>query len=150
MQWFPLLSASADLRFVSLMLLGFSFLAVFFVLFTARDILLRTHLFLLQACSILLVALFPIGGFLVYLLIRPPRTIKDRAMEDLVCDLLERQTSLLERATAIPSPTAAPPSPPPPAPAAASVPSPLPPTPSPKASSKAKRKKGGGKKSHRR
>ncbi|MBI1812235.1 hypothetical protein HY285_03030 [Candidatus Peregrinibacteria bacterium] len=149
MQWFPLLSASTELRFGSLMLLGFSFLAAFFVLFTARDILLRTHLFTLQACSILLVALFPIGGFLVYLLIRPPRTIKDRAMEDLVLDLLERQTSLLERATAMPSSPAPPPSPPPPASVASSVPSPLPPTPS-KASSNAQRKKGGGKKSHRR
>ena len=54
---------------------------VFFLFFAVRDILHRTHSFWYQALCIVLVAVLPIVGFLLYLLIRPERTLKERAME---------------------------------------------------------------------
>ncbi|MFA6522882.1 MAG: hypothetical protein WCS85_00745 [Candidatus Peribacteraceae bacterium] len=67
-------------------------LAVYLVCFATRDILLRTHSFLYQALSILLVACLPGIGFFVYLLIRPARTVKEREMEK----TLRRVATLLE------------------------------------------------------
>jgi hypothetical protein len=64
----------AGLLFVVVMVL-------FFLFFTLRDIVLRTRSFVFQCVCILLVALLPGIGFLLYLLIRPARTIKEREME---------------------------------------------------------------------
>ena len=64
----------AGLLFVVVMVL-------FFLFFTLRDIVLRTRSFVFQCFCILLVALLPGIGFLLYLLIRPARTIKEREME---------------------------------------------------------------------
>lgn len=62
--------------------IGFAvFLLIFFLLYTLRDILLRTRSFWAQSGSILLVVLLPVAGFFLYLLVRPARTIKDREME---------------------------------------------------------------------
>ena len=63
----------------SLLLLGI--LIVFLLLFATRDIILRTRSFVYQILSILLVAVLPGIGFLLYLLLRPARTIKEREME---------------------------------------------------------------------
>ncbi len=67
-----------------------AFFVVFLVLFTTRDILLRTNSFLLQACSILLVAVLPIVGFFIYVLIRPSRTLAERAMHRDIIVLLSK------------------------------------------------------------
>lgn len=69
-----------------------AFLLLFLLLFTLRDIILRTHSFWLQAFCVLLVGALPIAGFLVYLLIRPARTVKERELEDMVRDLAGRPT----------------------------------------------------------
>lgn len=61
-----------------------SFFLVYFLFFTMRDIFLRTHSSLYQIACILLVALLPVIGFLLYFLIRPARTIKEREMEQLL------------------------------------------------------------------
>ena len=57
---------------------------IFLVFYTPRDILLRTHSFFYMLISILLVALLPVIGFFLYLLIRPARTVKERELEMLV------------------------------------------------------------------
>src|SRR3989344_4886214 len=62
-------------------------LLLFLLLFTLRDILPRTHSLLLQAFCIVLVALLPVVGFLLYLLIRPSRTLHERAMEDVLLEV---------------------------------------------------------------
>ena len=54
---------------------------VFLILYTLRDVLLRTHSFLFQIFSIILVAGLPVVGFLLYLLIRPSRTMRERELE---------------------------------------------------------------------
>lgn len=54
---------------------------LFLLFYTLKDVLLRTHSFLYQCVCILLVAFLPFVGFLLYLLIRPARTVKQREME---------------------------------------------------------------------
>lgn len=63
---------------VQIAILILAALAVFFVIYTTRDILLRTRSFLLQFFCILIVTALPIVGFLIYLIIRPARTVKQR------------------------------------------------------------------------
>lgn len=63
---------------------------VFLVLFATRDILLRTDSFLYQLVCVVLVAGLPLIGFLVYLLIRPARTRKERQLAHDVAVLMER------------------------------------------------------------
>jgi hypothetical protein len=63
---------------------------VFLVLFTTRDILMRTNSFLYQIACILLVALLPVVGFLMYVLIRPSRTLAERAMHANIIALLTK------------------------------------------------------------
>lgn len=66
--------------------------AVVFLLFHAtRDIMLRTKSFAYQFASILLVAGLPVVGYLVYLLIRPARTIKERELEAMLTTILQNQ-----------------------------------------------------------
>ena len=60
---------------------------LFLLLFTVRDILLRTRSFLYQFLCIILVVGLPGVGFLIYLLIRPARTIKEREMEAMLSAL---------------------------------------------------------------
>ena len=75
---------------LQLLMASAAFIVVFLVLFATRDILFRTNSFLLQIFCILLVALFPIVGFCVYLLIRPPRTLAERAMHRDILSLLSK------------------------------------------------------------
>ena len=67
-----------------------AFLLVFLVFYATRDIMLRTHSFLYQLVSIVLVAALPVFGFLLYLLIRPARTVKERKMEHLLHEVANK------------------------------------------------------------
>lgn len=69
-----------------------AFVLLFLLLYTLRDIILRTHSFWYQALCVLIVGALPIAGFLVYLLIRPARTLKERELEDMLRDLAGRPT----------------------------------------------------------
>lgn len=62
-------------------LLSAAGLLVYLVFYATKDILQRTHSLLYQLCSIVLVAAVPFAGFLLYLLIRPSRTLHERTME---------------------------------------------------------------------
>lgn len=61
-------------------ILGASLL-IFLIFYATRDVLLRSRSLVLQVLSILLVACFPVVGFLLYLLIRPARTVREKEME---------------------------------------------------------------------
>lgn len=63
-------------------------LLLFLLFFALRDILLRTRSFWYQFASIILVALLPGVGFLLYLLIRPARTIKQRELHSMILTLV--------------------------------------------------------------
>ncbi len=75
---FPALDANQIVVFTA------SFFLVYFLFFTMRDIFLRTHSSLYQILCILIVALLPVVGFLLYFLVRPARTIKERELEQLL------------------------------------------------------------------
>ena len=89
------LSTNPELQTLQLMLLAAACIAVFLVFFTARDISLRSRSLFMQLFCILLVAVLPILGFFVYLLLRPPRTIKDRDTERLLEKLIALQAENL-------------------------------------------------------
>lgn len=76
----------------------FVFIVLLFLLFwTLRDIILRTRSFSYQFGCVLLVAALPIIGFLLYLLIRPARTLKERETDDMLRRLTgEAGTVVLE------------------------------------------------------
>lgn len=57
---------------------------IYLLLFTLRDILLRTRSFWYQFFCVLLVGCLPIVGFFLYLLIRPARTVKQRELESVL------------------------------------------------------------------
>ncbi|MDD5103457.1 MAG: hypothetical protein PHX93_03585 [Candidatus Peribacteraceae bacterium] len=81
------LSEDPLLRMMQGGLLFIGFVVIFLVFFVTRDILLRTHSFWYMAFCIVLTALLPGVGFLLYLLIRPARTIHERALEEQVRSL---------------------------------------------------------------
>jgi len=64
--------------------IALSIILVFLILYATRDILLRTHSFVYQFVCIVLVALLPGLGFLLYLLIRPARTTWQKEMHQLL------------------------------------------------------------------
>jgi hypothetical protein len=82
--WFVFLAEDPTLRLLQFGMLFVGIIVIFLVFFTTRDILLRTHSFWYMFLSILIVALLPVVGFFLYLLIRPARTIKERDLEDLL------------------------------------------------------------------
>ena len=65
-------------------------LMVFLLFYATRDIILRTKSFAYQFASILLVAALPVIGFLIYLLVRPARTVKERQMEAMLKKVIEQ------------------------------------------------------------
>ncbi len=87
-------SDDPSLRMIQMGLLVLGILIVFLLLFATRDILLRTRSFAYQFACILLVALLPGIGFLLYLLIRPARTLKERELEARI-EHIEESLSLL-------------------------------------------------------
>ena len=92
--WSFFLSDDPLFRSLQLGLIAVAVLDVFFILFATRDIILRTHSFMYQLLCILLVAFLPFIGFLLYLLIRPPRTIAQRETDALLRSILESQKSV--------------------------------------------------------
>jgi len=91
--WLLFLAEDPLLRLLQGAMLLLGVILIFLVFYTARDILLRTHSFVYMCFSILLVAILPVAGFLLYLLIRPARTIKERELEKAVKKLLKKQSS---------------------------------------------------------
>ena len=64
---------------------------VYLLLYTLRDILLRTQSFWYQFFCVLLVGCLPVIGFFLYLLIRTARTVKERELEAML-----RATGIIE------------------------------------------------------
>lgn len=77
-----------ELFFLKGALILFASIVLFLLFFALRDILLRTRSFWYQFFCIVLVTLLPVVGFLLYLLIRPARTIKQRELESLLLTLM--------------------------------------------------------------
>lgn len=73
---------------------------LFLLFWTLRDVLLRTRSFALQFASVLLVAALPLIGFLLYLLIRPSRTLKERETDDMLRRLLDDKGIIAPEPTA--------------------------------------------------
>ena len=93
MTWFlSLLTDNPAIRMVQLSILGLAVVAIYLVFYATRDILLRTRSFAYQIVCIILVALFPIVGFLIYLLIRPTSTVREREMERLLKKALKKES----------------------------------------------------------
>ncbi|MDA1208619.1 MAG: hypothetical protein O2904_01135 [bacterium] len=88
--WLVILTDDPMLRILQLSMLILGAVVVFLVFFTTRDILLRTHSFLYMFTCIILVAILPVVGFLLYILIRPARTIKEREMEEMLVSLVTK------------------------------------------------------------
>ncbi|MBU0766575.1 hypothetical protein KKF55_02210 [Patescibacteria group bacterium] len=86
--WLLFVSEDPVLRMWQGSLIFVGVLAIFLVFYTTRDVILRTHSFLYMLFSILLVALLPGVGFLMYILIRPARTIKERELEKMIQNIL--------------------------------------------------------------
>lgn len=89
---FAFVSEDPVLRGVQALLALGAFTLVFLLFFATRDILLRSRSLLLQLGCVLLVALLPVVGFLLYLLVRPARTVREREMQA----RLERMEELLQ------------------------------------------------------
>jgi hypothetical protein len=89
-------SDNPAMRAVQISLVVLAVIAVLLVCFATKDILLRTHSFLYQASCVLLVACLPIVGYVLYLLVRPARTVMDREMADRVETLVKKVDTLIE------------------------------------------------------
>jgi len=83
-----ILSEDPVLRLSQFALIGLGIAAVYLVCYTTRDIILRTHSFLYQAACILLTTVLPVGGFFLYLLVRPARTNKERELDAMIQRLM--------------------------------------------------------------
>ena len=83
-QWLVFFSDNPAIVALQAGVLFLGVLVIFLVFFTTRDILLRTRSLIYQLLCIVLVAVLPIVGFFLYLLIRPARTVKERAMEEML------------------------------------------------------------------
>jgi hypothetical protein len=86
--WMILLTDDPLLRAMQLGLLLCGALVVFTVFFVTRDILLRSRSFPAMLGSILLAAGLPLIGFLIYLLLRPSRTLAQKETDQKVDELL--------------------------------------------------------------
>ena len=97
--WFVFLAEDPVLRMLQLGMLLAGTIAVFLVFYTTRDILLRTNSFLYMVLCILLVAMLPVVGFFLYILIRPPRTIKEREFEEKILSFINDQSKKVAKKT---------------------------------------------------
>ncbi len=93
---------------VSPVLLGLIVLDVYLIFYVTRDALLRIRPFFPQLLCILLVAALPGVGFLLYILVRPARLIKERELEEMLLELLDR-TETIPPGDEEPEPETAPP-----------------------------------------
>lgn len=85
---FAFWSGNPLLRGVQVLLLAAASGLIFLVFFATRDVILRTRSLPYQIMCILLVAGFPVVGFLLYLLIRPARTVAERERDQALRHLL--------------------------------------------------------------
>lgn len=83
-------STNPSVLFIQSLMIAAAAVVVFLVLFATRDILHRTHSFIYQIACIVLVAILPVFGFLIYLLIRPHRTLAERRVERKLDTLLHK------------------------------------------------------------
>lgn len=67
-----------------------SALVIYTVLYTTRDILLRSSSTLAQVGAILLVAALPIVGFFLYFLVRPSKTLFEKSLRRDLTELIVR------------------------------------------------------------
>lgn len=86
-------SVDPAVRMMQLALLVCAVLVVFFVFYVLRDVVLRTDSFLAQLLAIIIVAFLPGIGFLLYILLRPSRTLRERQLETLVREIHKRVSS---------------------------------------------------------
>lgn len=93
---FSLLTDNPAIRALQLTLLGVAVVAIYLVFYTTRDILLRTRSFWYQLVCILLVALLPVLGFFLYLLIRPASTARERETERMLRDILKKEIKTIK------------------------------------------------------
>lgn len=89
-------SADPSVLLVQSLMIVAACIIIFLVLFATRDILLRTSSLPYQIFCILLVAVLPVVGFLVYLLIRPIRTTSERRLEQKLDKFLAQTKSKQE------------------------------------------------------
>ena len=93
MSWFlSLLTDNPVIRATQIGLMLLAVVAVYLVFFTTRDILLRTRSFFYQLACILLVAILPVVGFFVYLLVRPASTVRERQTEKMLRKILKNDS----------------------------------------------------------
>ena len=88
LQFLTILSDNPGLRMAQIGLIVLAVIAVYLVCFTTRDILTRTDSFVYQLLCVLITALLPILGFLIYLLVRPTHTIYERETFEAVKKIL--------------------------------------------------------------
>lgn len=89
--WLLFLSDDPLLRLLQGAMLLLGALVIFLVFYATRDILLRTNSFAFTFICIVLVAALPIVGFLIYMLIRPPRTLRELEIEAMLLQLTEKK-----------------------------------------------------------
>ncbi len=88
-----IISADPAVRMMQFTLLTAAVIVVFCIFYVLRDVVLRTNSFFLQLFCILVVAFLPGIGFLLYLLLRPAQTLRERQMEQMVRDIHKRLMS---------------------------------------------------------
>jgi hypothetical protein len=86
-----LLSDSPAIRAIQVAIVLVVLFDVYLIFYVVRDVLLRTQNLFVQILCIFLPVVFPVIGFLAYLLLRPSRTLKEREMEQLLHQLLEQK-----------------------------------------------------------
>lgn len=91
--WLLFLAADPVLRLLQLLMLATGVLVIFLVFYTTRDVLLRSQSFTFMLFSIIVVAVLPLVGFCLYVLIRPARTLKERELEEMLLVLTAKKTS---------------------------------------------------------
>lgn len=84
-----LFAANPSLFIMQLCMVFVGILLVYIVLFTTRDVLIRSDSFLYQLGMIIVVAVLPVLGFLLYVLIRPATTCRQRKFEHDVREILK-------------------------------------------------------------
>ena len=85
---FSLLAEQPFLRLLQVGLLILGILEMFILFWTTRDSLLRSESLIFQFFSLAMVAVLPVVGFLLYLLIRPSRTLREQRLEQMLTELL--------------------------------------------------------------
>lgn len=98
--WLLFLAEDPLLRLTQGAMLLLAAFIIFLVFYTTRDILLRTHSFFYMFFCIVLVSILPVVGFLLYLLIRPARTIKEREAHELLKKIAKNSAKSAKKTSA--------------------------------------------------